>query len=106
MWIARTCMRIGSPWRNGFSFWNYYNSPNWGNNFMTGNYTYIADRSGNVAGNNTPSATPDSVFDNVVEGTYGQPPNDPPLDYEREKQEYRAWLKTVRAADVTLGPRP
>jgi hypothetical protein len=59
--------------------------------------------SGNAAGNNTPSATPDSVFNNVVEGSYGQPP-DPPLDFEREKQAYGDWLQTVHAARVTLGP--
>lgn len=102
---TRDGVRIGSSWRSGFGFWNYYNSPNWGNNFMTDNYTFIADRSGNVAGNYTPSATADSVFNNVVEGTIGQPPNTP-LNYAREKQEHREWLQTVAAAGVTLGPRP
>jgi hypothetical protein len=102
---TRDGVRIGSSWRSGFGFWNYYNSTNWGNNFMNDNYTYIADRSGNVAGNYTPSATADSVFNNVVEGTIGQPPNTP-LNYAREKQEHREWLQTVAAAGVTLGPRP
>jgi hypothetical protein len=94
---------IGSTWRTGFGFWNYYDSPYWAENRMFGNYSLTINRDGLVADNYTPSATPESVYGNVVDGT----PNTPPtfkVSSEHEKAEHRRWQRRASAAGVVVGP--
>jgi hypothetical protein len=95
---------IGGNFRTGYLYWNFYDNPNWRENYLFNNYSFVAGRDGRIAGDFLPDARPALVFDNVSEGTPGAPPPRA-LDTRVEEAELAAWRRRARAALVVIGPR-
>jgi hypothetical protein len=95
---------IGGNFRTGYLYWNFYANPNWRENFLFNNYSFVADRDGRIAGDFLPDAQPALVFNNVNEGTPGAPPPRT-LNTRVEAAELAAWRRRARAALVIVGPR-
>ena len=87
---------LGSSWRTGFGFWNYYNCSNWANNELRDNFYIVASKSLQTQPNYTPSATPTSVFNNI------ELLNRPPTTAD-EQAEFAIWLEKLRVNKIVLG---
>jgi hypothetical protein len=87
---------LGSVWRSAYGFWNYYNSPNWANNALYDNVYSVADKASNRAGPYTPSATPESVYNNTE--LFDRLPTT-----ADEQAEFARWQQKVKDSGITLG---
>ncbi len=88
--------RLGSAWRSAYGFWNYYNSPYWADNALYDNVFAVADKDANRAGPYTPSATPQSVYNNL--DLFDRLPTT-----ADEQAEFARWQQKVKTAGITLG---
>jgi hypothetical protein len=87
---------LGSVWRSAYGFWNYYNSPYWANNALYDNVYAVADKNSNKAPPYTPSATPESVYNNTE--LFDRLPTT-----ADEQAEFQRWQQKVKDSGITLG---
>lgn len=89
---------LGSSWRSGYTYNNYYNSPNWANNTMYDNAYSVSDRNLQTQPNYTPSGTPTEVYNNTE--LFARVPTT-----TDERAEFTLWRQKVAANNITLGAR-
>ena len=89
---------LGSSWRSGYNYNNYYNSPNWANNALYDNAYIVADRNLQTQPNYTPSGTPEEVYNNTE--LFARAPTT-----ADEQVEFTRWQQKVAANNITLGVR-
>ena len=87
---------LGSSWRSGYTYNNYYNSPNWANNTMYDNAYSVADKNLQTQPNYTPSGTPTEVYNNTE--LFARAPTT-----ADEQAEFTLWQQKVAANNITLG---
>ncbi len=87
---------LGSSWRTGIGFWNYYGSPYWANNIVRDNFYSVASRDSQRAPNYTPDATPQSVYNNTE--LFNRAPTT-----ADEQAEFQRWQQKVTSAGIVVG---